>query len=97
MNVRSRSISVTLVIGVFTTMGWCRRNAASLNPRRPQLLIDLHSSGVPSIRLEINSTWLLPSQGDIYAQRFSQLLQGLTRYIRNTNDTENGACRAGGV
>ncbi|MDR8372585.1 ketol-acid reductoisomerase [Pseudomonas lactis] len=55
------------------------------------------SLGVPSVQLEINSTWLLPSQGDIYAQRFSQLLQGLTRYIRNTNDTENGACRAGGV
>lgn|GEM_PF-5745467 len=34
MNVRSRSISVTLVIGVFTTMGWCRQNVPSSSRRR---------------------------------------------------------------
>lgn len=52
------------------------------------------SLGVPSIQLEINNTWLLPSVGDIYAQRFSQLLQGITRYIRHRTGDSDGVCRA---
>lgn len=55
------------------------------------------SLGVPSIQLEINSTWLLPSEGDLYAQRFSQLLQGITRYIRARTSNPNGACKADAV
>ncbi|MCI5221240.1 MAG: ketol-acid reductoisomerase [Candidatus Electrothrix sp. AR4] len=38
-------------------------------------------NGVPSMQLEINSTYVSPSAGNIEAQRFSKLLQGLTRYI----------------
>lgn len=38
--------------------------------------------GVPTLQLEINATYLMPSEGAIEAQRFAILLQGLTRYIR---------------
>ncbi|MCI5221545.1 MAG: ketol-acid reductoisomerase [Candidatus Electrothrix sp. AR4] len=37
--------------------------------------------GVPVMQLEINATYVTPSAGNIEAQRFSRLLQGLTRYI----------------
>jgi hypothetical protein len=37
--------------------------------------------GVPAIQLEINSTWLRPSDGDLAAHRFAQLLQALVRFV----------------
>jgi predicted N-formylglutamate amidohydrolase len=37
--------------------------------------------GVPAIQLEISSTWLTPSQGDLAAHRFAQLLQAIVRYV----------------
>jgi hypothetical protein len=37
--------------------------------------------GVPAIQLEINDTWLKPSDGDLAAHRFAQLLQALVRYV----------------
>jgi hypothetical protein len=37
--------------------------------------------GVPAIQLEINSTWLIPSQGDLCAHRFAELLQALVEYV----------------
>jgi hypothetical protein len=43
--------------------------------------------GVPAIQLEINSTWLRPSDGDLAAHRFAQLLQALVRFV----ELENGA------
>lgn len=52
MKVRSRAISVTLAIGLFTTMGGCGQNAASLSsprwstlpPLRAQRLTDFFNS-----------------------------------------------------
>jgi hypothetical protein len=41
------------------------------------------NKGVPTLQLEINATYLMPSEGAIEAQRFAILLQGLTRYIRS--------------
>lgn len=37
--------------------------------------------GIPAIQLEINATYVSPSSGNIEAQRFSKLLQGLARYL----------------
>ena len=37
--------------------------------------------GVPCIQVEISSTWLTPSSGNLNAHRYSQLLQALTRFI----------------
>ena len=37
--------------------------------------------GVPTIQLEINSTWIMPSQNGLSAHRFAQLLQAMVRYI----------------
>jgi len=37
--------------------------------------------GVPTIQLEINTTWLEPSSGHLGAHRFAQLLQGLVRFV----------------
>lgn len=37
--------------------------------------------GVPTIQMEINSTYVSPSLGNIEAQRFSRLLQALVRFI----------------
>ncbi|EAQ65153.1 ketol-acid reductoisomerase [Marinomonas sp. MED121] len=37
--------------------------------------------GVPSIQLEVNATYLMPSEGSLEAQRFAILLQALTRYL----------------
>jgi hypothetical protein len=37
--------------------------------------------GVPAIQLEISSTWLVPSQNDLSAHRFAQLLQAMVKYI----------------
>jgi len=39
------------------------------------------TKGVPTLQLEINATYLMPSEGSIEAKRFAMLLQGLTRYI----------------
>ena len=43
--------------------------------------------GVPAIQLEINTTWLVPAEGDLAGHRFAQLLQALVRYI----DAHTGA------
>ncbi|RWX48712.1 hypothetical protein VT98_11184 [Candidatus Electrothrix communis] len=37
--------------------------------------------GVPALQLEINATYVTPAAGNIEAQRFSRLLQGLARYV----------------
>lgn len=37
--------------------------------------------GVPAIQLEISSTWLSHTDGNLEAHRFAQLLQGLARFI----------------
>ncbi len=39
--------------------------------------------GIPTIQLEINSSWLAPSQGDLYAHRFAQLLQALAMFLNS--------------
>lgn len=52
------------------------------------------SLGVPSVQLEINSTWMMPAMDNIYAHRFSQLLQALTRYVRAATSNPEGHCRA---
>jgi hypothetical protein len=36
---------------------------------------------VPAIQLEINSTWLQQSAGDLAAHRFAQVLWALVRYV----------------
>lgn len=38
--------------------------------------------GVPAIQVEVNTNYLSPSEGNVEAQRFSQLAQALTRYIQ---------------
>ncbi|GAA5525495.1 hypothetical protein Maes01_02065 [Microbulbifer aestuariivivens] len=38
--------------------------------------------GVPAVQLEANTNYLSPSAGSVQAQRFSQLVQALTRYIQ---------------
>jgi hypothetical protein len=43
--------------------------------------------GVPAIQLEINTTWLVPVEGDLAGHRFAQLLQALVRYL----DARTGA------
>ncbi len=42
-----------------------------------------HQHGVPAIQLEINSTYVMPSSGNLEAQRFSRLAQALARYIQD--------------
>ena len=42
-----------------------------------------YEHGVPAIQMEINATYVTPSNGNIEAQRFSKLLQALTRFIRS--------------
>lgn len=37
--------------------------------------------GVPAIQLEISSTWLSHTDGNLEAHRFAQLLQGLARFV----------------
>ena len=39
------------------------------------------SRNVPAIQLEINATYVMPSAGNLEAQRFSRLLQALTHFI----------------
>ncbi|MFC3393885.1 N-formylglutamate amidohydrolase [Brenneria rubrifaciens] len=39
--------------------------------------------GVPSIQLEINSIWMMPSDGNIEAHKFAQMLQGLVLYVNS--------------
>lgn len=46
--------------------------------------------GVPAIQLEINATWLAPAQGDLQAHRFAQLLQAVTRFVRNRAPNRSG-------
>lgn len=52
------------------------------------------AKGVPTIQLEISSTWLRPSEGGMMAHRFAQLLQGLARYARQLPVHSNGASKA---
>lgn len=40
-----------------------------------------HGLNTKSIQLEINKTWLQPSKDELYAHRFSQLLQALVRFV----------------
>ena len=49
--------------------------------------------GVPTVQLEINSTWLTPAQDNLSVHRFSQLLQALTRFIRRRNNNPTGICQ----
>lgn len=42
--------------------------------------------GIPAIQLETNATYVSPAKGDIEAQRFSRLLQALSRYIAIVNN-----------
>ncbi|CAM3791398.1 N-formylglutamate amidohydrolase [Vibrio aerogenes CECT 7868] len=44
-------------------------------------------AGVPAIQLEVNATWLTPSEGNIEAQRFSILLQALSRFVIDATTT----------
>ncbi|OZG71195.1 hypothetical protein BTA51_22775 [Hahella sp. CCB-MM4] len=45
---------------------------------------------VPAIQLEINANWVSPSAGDINAQRYSLLVQALSRFVRETlNNSPN--------
>ncbi|WP_237068011.1 hypothetical protein [Microbulbifer guangxiensis] len=37
--------------------------------------------GVPAIQVEVNTTYLSPSEGNLEAQRFSKLVQALVRYV----------------
>lgn len=41
------------------------------------------SLGVPAIQVEVNTNWASPSEGDVQAQRFAQLLQAIARFIRS--------------
>lgn len=41
----------------------------------------LYNKNIPCIQLEINSNFLSPDKGDIYAQKTAQLLQALLRFI----------------
>lgn len=52
------------------------------------------AKGVPSIQLEISSTWLRPSENGLMAHRYAQLLQGLARYVRKVSNNPSGVCGA---
>lgn len=41
------------------------------------------SLGVPAIQVEVNTNLVSPSEGDVQAQRFSQLLQAMARFIHS--------------
>ncbi len=43
--------------------------------------------GVPAVQLEINATWITPNEGDIQAQRFSKLVQAITRVVLHYRDS----------
>ncbi|SHO57285.1 hypothetical protein [Vibrio quintilis] len=43
-------------------------------------------AGVPAIQLEINATYVMPSEGNLEAQRFSVLLQALSRFVTDVAD-----------
>lgn len=49
----------------------------------------LHNKNVPCIQLEINWNFLSPDKGDVNAQRTSQLLQALLRFIDDVDRLEN--------
>ncbi|WP_438463063.1 ketol-acid reductoisomerase [Marinomonas sp. PE14-40] len=46
--------------------------------------------GVPTLQLEVNATYLMPSEGHIEAQRYAILLQAFSRYISNTVLSKQG-------
>lgn len=48
----------------------------------------LHNKNVPCIQLEINYNFLSPARGDVNAQRTSQLLQALLRFIDDVDTLE---------
>lgn len=50
--------------------------------------------GVPSIQLEVSSTWLRPSEGGLMAHRFAQLLQALCRYVQRVDQGPQAPRRA---
>ncbi|UCZ77709.1 hypothetical protein LHL03_11470 [Pectobacterium carotovorum] len=39
--------------------------------------------GVPTIQLEVNSVWMVPSEGNYESHQFAQLLQGMVRYVNS--------------
>jgi hypothetical protein len=39
--------------------------------------------GVPTIQLEVNSVWMVPSEDHYESHRFAQLLQGMVRYVNS--------------
>lgn len=39
--------------------------------------------GVPTIQVEVNTTYLSPSEGNLEAQRFSKLVQAMVRYVES--------------
>lgn len=43
--------------------------------------------GVPSIQLQVSSTWLRPSEDGPMAKRFAQLLQALCRYVQRVDES----------
>ena len=42
------------------------------------------TNDVPAIQLEINATWVTPSDGNINAQRYSLLVQALSRFVMSS-------------
>ncbi|WP_250460386.1 hypothetical protein [Microbulbifer litoralis] len=46
--------------------------------------------GVPAVQVEVNSTYLSPSQGQLEAQRFSQLVQAMARFINGDRQRPQG-------
>lgn len=46
--------------------------------------------GVPAIQVEVNSTYLSPSAGNIEAQRFSRLVQAMARFIETAWERPQG-------
>jgi hypothetical protein len=46
-------------------------------------------NGVTAIQLEINSAWLVPEQGGLYAHRFAELMRALVRYVAAEEQMKN--------
>ncbi|WP_428240094.1 ketol-acid reductoisomerase [Gynuella sp.] len=60
------------------------RFAASRNETITKFAV---AHGIPAIQLEINSTYVTPAEGNVYAQRFSILSQALARFINSSVTT----------
>jgi hypothetical protein len=50
--------------------------------------------GTAAIQLEVNSTWLKPSKGDLHERRFGELLQALVRFINAETGTSTSMGKA---